>query len=365
MLSAGIDTALWVARRYTSSTMDDIDGTILRALQVSPRATFRQLGEVAGISEQTAARRYQAIRRAGVMKVVGIIKPSVRGQSEWVARVRCRPDRMEPLASSLARRRDVAFAYVASGGAEIICLIRAPLGVAGEEAIAKTFPARASVTDVRIDLVLHAFDPGHPASRWTGFGGHLSDRDRDLLASAAAAVVDDLPEDPEQDDPSSDAPAGGARLTADDAVLIDALTQDGRRAHRELARICGWTVGRVRRRLRTLERGGALFYDVEILPDRLGFGLSATLWLTVTPSALDQVGTELAAHDEVAFAAAVSGEWNLMVSVICRDTAHFHDYLRTRVAAIGGVTGYSVSIRMRRLKQNASLVVQGRLIQPV
>lgn len=266
---------------------------------------------------------------------------------------------MEPLASSLARRREVAFAYVASGGAEIICLIRAPLGVAGEEAIAKTFPARASVTDVSVDLILHAFDPGHPASRWTGFGGHLSGRDRDLL-SAAAGAGDDTPEGPEQDDT-----AGDGRLTADDAMLIDALVQDGRRAHRELARICGWTVGRVRRRLRALERAGALFYDVEILPDRLGFDLSATLWLTVTPSALDLVGTELAAHDEVAFAAAISGEQNLMVSVICRDTAHFYDYLRSRVAVIEGVTGYSVSIRMRRLKQNASLVVQGRLIQPV
>ncbi|UPW08410.1 Lrp/AsnC family transcriptional regulator [Gordonia terrae] len=340
--------------------MDDIDGTILRALQVSPRATFRQLGDVAGISEQTAARRYQALRRAGVMKVVGIIKPSVRGQSEWVARVRCRPDRMEPLASSLARRRDVAFAYVASGGAEIICLIRAPLGVSGEEAIAKTFPARAAVTDVSIDLILHAFDPGHPAARWTGFGGHLADRDRDLLASAATGAGDDTPEEPGQDDT-----AGGGLLTADDAMLIEALVQDGRRAHRELARICGWTVGRVRRRLRALERAGALFYDVEILPDRLGFDLSASLWLTVTPAALDRAGTELAAHDEVAFAAAISGERNLMVSLICRDTAHFYDYLRTRVAAIEGVTGYSVSIRMRRLKQNASLVVQGRLIQPV
>ncbi|WP_238418674.1 Lrp/AsnC family transcriptional regulator [Gordonia sp. 'Campus'] len=347
--------------------MDEIDGTILRALQVSPRASFRQLGEVAGVSEQTAARRYQALRRAGVMKVVGIIKPSVRGQSEWVARVRCRPDRMESLATSLARRRDVAFAYVVSGGAEIVCVLRAPLGVVGEEAVAQVFPTRASIIDVRIDLVLHAFDLGQPASRWTGFGGHLSHESRALLAGGPDAA-DPVPVDDDPapgDEPSGDDRTGSARLGPDDAVLIDALTQDGRLPHRELARICGWTVGRVRRRLRTLERGGALHYDVEILPERLGFGLSATLWLTVLPSALDRAGAELVAHDEVAFAAAISGEQNLIVAVICRDTAAFYDYLRTRLAAVDGVTGYSVSIRMRRLKQNASLVMQGRLIQPV
>ncbi|KAF0969380.1 Lrp/AsnC family transcriptional regulator [Gordonia sp. YY1] len=345
--------------------MDDVDGTILRALQVYPRASFRLLGEVAGTSEQTAARRYQALRRAGVMRVVGIVRPAVRGHSEWVARVRCRPDRMEPLAASLARRRDVGFAYVVSGGAEIICIIRAPIGAGGEDVLLNALPTRASVIDVRIDLVLHAFDVGLPASRWTGFGGELSESARTLLISSATASPlsgDDEAGTGGEDVP--DEPRENVRLGDDDAPLIDALTQDGRLPHRELARICGWTVGRVRRRLSTLERSGALHYDVEILPERLGFGLSATLWLTVTPSAIDVVGAALAAHDEVAFAAAISGEHNLMVAVICRDTDDFYRYLRTRVASVAGILGYSVSIRVRRLKQNASLVVQGRLIQP-
>ncbi|MCR5979161.1 AsnC family transcriptional regulator [Gordonia jinghuaiqii] len=350
--------------------MDDTDGTILRALQVSPRASFRQLGEVAGISEQTAARRYQALRRSGVMRVVGIIRPAVRGQSEWVARVRCRPDRLEPLAASLARRREVGFAYVVSGGAEIVCVIRAPMGALGHDVLLNALSTRAAVIDVRVDLVLHAFDVGMPASRWTGFGGGLTAESLALLASHApvedAALEDAVEEDADSDGTARDQqPSGIARLTDDDAPLIDALTQDGRLPHRELARICGWTVGRVRRRLRTLERGGALRYDVEILPERLGFRLSATLWLTVAPTALDRVGTALAAHDEVAFVAAISGEHNLMVAVICRDTEDFYRYLRTEVAAAEGITGYSVSIRVRRLKQNASLVVQGRLIQPV
>ncbi|WP_232715506.1 Lrp/AsnC family transcriptional regulator [Gordonia metallireducens] len=338
--------------------MDDTDGTILRALQVYPRASFRLLGEVAGISEQTAARRYQALRRAGVTRVVGVVRPAVRGDAEWVARVRCRPDRLEPLAASLARRRDVVFAYVVSGGSEIICIVRAPIGDVGDDALLAALPSRAAVLDLRVDLLLHAFNPGS-ASKWTGFGGSLSAESRALVAAAASgtAGVDEDPDD------------GGlvenARLTADDAPLIDALTQDGRLPHRELARVCGWTVGRVRRRLRTLEQSGALQYDVEILPERLGFGLSATLWIKVSPGAVDAVGEAVAAHDEVAFAAAISGEHNLMVSVICRDAEDFYRYLRTRIGAMEGILGYSVSIRVRRLKQNASLVVQGRLIQPV
>lgn len=345
--------------------MDDTDGTILRALQVHPRASFRRLGEAAGISEQTAARRYQALRRAGVMRVVGIVRPAVRGDSEWVARVRCRPDRLEPLAASLSRRRDVGFAYVVSGGTEIICVVRTPIGAVGDDALLAALSSRVGVLDVRVDLLLHAFNVGS-ASKWTGFGGHLSESARDLLTSNGSALGagDDDPES-EGEDAGIGGPGESARLTAEDAPLVDALTHDGRLSHRELARICGWTVGRVRRRLRTLERSGALYYDVEILPEHLGFDLSATLWLTVAPSAIDEVGAEIAAHDEVAFAAAISGDHNLMVAVICRDTDDFYRYLRTGVGAVDGVLGYSVSIRVRRLKQNASLVLQGRLVQPV
>ncbi|AZZ80981.1 MULTISPECIES: Lrp/AsnC family transcriptional regulator [Gordonia] len=338
--------------------MDDTDGTILRALQVYPRASFRLLGEVAGISEQTAARRYQALRRAGVTRVVGVVRPAVRGDAEWVVRVRCRPDRLEPLAASLARRRDVVFAYVVSGGTEIVCIVRAPIVAVGDDALLAALPSRAAVLDLRVDLLLHAFNPGS-ASKWTGFGGCLPEESRALVAAAASGAAG------VEEEAVDGGAVENARLTDDDAPLIAALTQDGRLPHRELARVCGWTVGRVRRRLRTLEQGGALQYDVEILPERLGFDLSATLWLEVSPGAIDAVGEAVAAHDEVAFAAAISGEHNLMVSVICRNADDFYRYLRTRIGAMEGILGYSVSIRVRRLKQNASLVVQGRLIQPV
>ncbi|MDV9174219.1 AsnC family protein, partial [Streptomyces sp. W16] len=60
---------------------DAVDGKILRAVQCAPRASFRLIGEVAGVSEQTAARRFHALRRAGVMRVVGLIDPAVHGDA--------------------------------------------------------------------------------------------------------------------------------------------------------------------------------------------------------------------------------------------------------------------------------------------
>ncbi|KOU61538.1 hypothetical protein ADK57_27700 [Streptomyces sp. MMG1533] len=101
-----------------------------------------------------------------------------------------------------------------------------------------------------------------------------------------------------------------------------------------------------------------------LLPERLGQTLNATLWLRVAPARLKQVGQELARHAEVAFAGAISGRHNLMVAVTCRDAEDFYRHLTTRVAAIDGIDACEVSIRVRRLKQAASLISHGRLVHP-
>ncbi|MFD4873110.1 Lrp/AsnC family transcriptional regulator [Streptomyces sp. NPDC058420] len=326
---------------------DEVDGKILRALQCAPRASFRVIGEVAGVSEQTAARRFHALRRAGVMRVVGLIDPSVHGEARWVARIRCRPDRVGPLADALARRPDIAYAGLASGGSEIICVISAPVHVPRDDVLLRQLPKSASVLDVSIDLLIHPFGTSG-VSDWTGYGGHLT-------PTQIRQLVGDRP----------DMPTGPpVRLTDEDTPLLDALADDGRATHTQLADVTGWSTARVARRLDALESSGALAYDVELLSARLGFALNATLWLRVAPARLGRVGEELAAHDEVAFAAAISGDANIMVVVICRDTEDLYRYLTTKVAAVPGVDGYGVSIHVHRLKQATSLISRGRLVPP-
>jgi hypothetical protein len=45
-----------------------------------------------------------------------------------------------------------------------------------------------------------------------------------------------------------------------------------------------------------------------LLPERLGYHLNAMLWLTVAPQHLHDIGERIAAHDEIIFAAAISGQ---------------------------------------------------------
>ncbi|MFG2968773.1 Lrp/AsnC family transcriptional regulator [Streptomyces sp. NPDC048288] len=324
---------------------DHVDRKILRALQCAPRLPFRRIGEVAGVSEQTAARRYQALRRSGTLRVLGLVNPRVYGSAQWVARIRCRPDRVGPLADALARHPDIAYAHLASAGSEIFCVIRAPLDTERDDFLFRQLPRSGSVLDVSIDLLLHEYGaPG--TAEWTGYGDSLdAEQVRRLTA--------------ERPSPAATPPPAP---TPEDAPLLDALAQDGRATHTRLAELTGWSLSRVARRLESLESSGTLEYEVELLPENLGHPLNATLWLRVAPALLERVGEEFAGHEEVPFAGAVTGEYNVMVSVVTRDPDDFYRYLTTRVAATPGIDAYSVSMRVRPLKKAVSLISRGRLV---
>ncbi|MFI6350378.1 Lrp/AsnC family transcriptional regulator [Streptomyces sp. NPDC050560] len=325
---------------------DDLDRKIIHALRCAPRAPFRRIGDVLGVSEQTVARRYGALRRDGVLRVVGVASPAVHGRAEWVARLRCRPDRVGPLADALVRRPEIAYANIASGGSEIICIIRSPGGAERDDVLLSRLPRAAPVLDVSVDLLIHSF--GAPGTAgWTGHRASLTPSQVARLTAERTAPVGPL-----------------ITPAAEDGPLLAALAEDGRASHTRLAGATGWSTRRVARRLGALESAGTLGYDVDALPERLGYELNATLWVQVEPARLRRIGEEISRHDECAYAGAMSGRHNIMAVIVARDGADFYRYLADRLAHVDGVRGYEVSIRVRRLKQAASLVRNGRLVHP-
>ncbi|MFB8029889.1 Lrp/AsnC family transcriptional regulator [Streptomyces sp. NPDC056465] len=328
--------------------VDAVDTRILHSLQIAPRAPFRLISEVAGVSEQTVARRFQALRRRGVVRVMGLVNPAVHGQATWVARVTCRPDRVDAIAEALTRRPDVSYSHLASGGAEIICTLNAPIAEErGPDLLPRRLQRSSGVLGVDMALMMHSFSA--PWAHWTGFGPPLSTEAVALLTA----------HDPRSERRPEVAPVPPRE---EDLPLLAALAEDGRASHARLAQLTGWSTNRVGRRLENLEEAGTLYYDVDLLSQRLGWNLQATLWLRTAPAHLHQVGSALAHHPEVAFAGALAGEHNLMAVVICTDAQDFYRYVTTSLAAIAGVDAYTVSIRVRHLKQAASLVTQGRLV---
>jgi DNA-binding Lrp family transcriptional regulator len=277
--------------------------------------------------------------------VTGVVNPRVHGEYQWIVRVHAKPDSLPRLAEALVRRPEVTHANVLSGGTELVCVVRAPIGDAGDGLLHR-LPRTPAVLEMRINLVLNVF--GSPTgTHWTGHG-HTLDADRiKALQLQVEGAHPDRPTAP----------------TPDDQPLLDALANDGRIADSALAMVTGWSPARVKRRLAALQASDTLAYDVDVLPERLGFLLNAMIWISTAPRHLASVAEQIARHGEVASVAAVSGPANLMVVVICRDAGHLYRYLVEHLAAVDHIEAYDVSVRSKRLKQVGSLVSRGRLIR--
>ena len=320
-----------------------LDGQILHALQLSPRASFRRIGDVVGVPERAVARRYRALRRDGVVRVVGLVNPLVCGESQWIVRVHTKPDDLPRLAEALARRPEVTHANVLSGSTELVCVVRAQLHDSGEGLLHR-LPRTSSVLGIDVNLVLHVF--GEPSNDvWTGYG-------HTLTGEQAAALT----EAPRPSRPHPVPPAD------DDLPLLDALAADGRTPHSQLADTLGWSPARVKRRIAALEASATLLYDVDVLPERLGFRVHAMVWMKVPARHLADAAEQILAHREIASVMAVSGTYNMVAVVIAADVDQLYCYLTERLAAVDHLSDYAVSVRARRLKQAGSLISRGRLI---
>jgi len=53
--------------------LDAVDRQIIHILAIEPRASFRTLAEVTGISDQTAARRYRRLSESAGLRVLGVV----------------------------------------------------------------------------------------------------------------------------------------------------------------------------------------------------------------------------------------------------------------------------------------------------
>lgn len=322
-----------------SITLDRTDRQVIHALQLDPRAAFSRIAEALDVSEQTVARRYRRLWSGGVLRVIGIVDPRALGESDWLVRVRCRPDGTLRLAEALARRDDVAWVSLNAGGSEIACAVRSRSEQQRVELLLQRLPNAAQVLDISALVVLKHF-LGGAATDWLRLG--------DLLTKAQIRQLSPAhPPTP---------PTDPVRLTAEDEPLLNLLRRDGRASYAALAKASGLTEGRVVRRLEAMRASGVVYFDLDLATGLLGFATTAYLWLTVAPARLHAVGEELATHAEVAFAAAMSGPSNLVLSVICRDLDELYEYVTTRIGTTDGVQAVEVSPMLRRIKQAGSLM---------
>jgi len=317
-------------------TLDATDRQLVHVLTLEPRASFRTIAEVAGISDQTAARRYRKLSESAGLRVLGVVSGARVGWVDWFVRLQTTPGSADSIAEALARRPDTRWVNLASGGTEIICTLQARTPEQRDALFLRGLPGSRRVVQISAHSILHNFTPG----AWHGI--------RQALSAEQLAVLSPEGTTP----PQTPVPPG---LLPEDEPLLAELGRDGRTSHAALAVAIHWHESTVRRRIEELCRSGLLHFEVDLDARGLGMNVSALLWLKVEPSRLDAVGQALAEHPEVPFAAATTGPSNVVVTALFRDTQHLYEYLTGPLASLPGVSSVETAPIIRTLKRTGSV----------
>jgi DNA-binding Lrp family transcriptional regulator len=317
--------------------LDSIDLALIHALNVDGRAPFSRIAEVLGVSDQTVARRYRQLRVTNTARVVGLAFPWRIGETRWYLRVRCAPDVAVSVASALAQRPDTYWVRMLSGGTEIDCVVQGRDHHEPGQLLLHKLPRTPRVLDVSAHSLLHVY-LGGPVE-------HLGILDALTREQVAALVPLVSPTDEI------------IRLDDADYRMLAALERDGRAGFAELAKVTGWSESTAKRRMDFLREAGALYFDVDMDTEALGFHVEARLWMSVPPSRLAELGEAMSLHPEITFVAATTGSRNLMASLACRNVPEFYRYLTQKVGKLLAVENIETAPVIRTVKRGATLLI--------
>ena len=123
-----------------------------------------------------------------------------------------------------------------------------------------------------------------------------------------------------------------------DLDIISFLQKDGRMPLTEIAKELGVSEGTVRNRVSQLMDKQTIQVVGMADPHQLGYDAPAVIAVSVQPQKLNEVVELIADLPEVSYLIMVSGEYDLMVEVMCKDRDSLAALLNERIRGLDGVT---------------------------
>jgi len=312
-----------------SDQLDELDYSLVNALQIAPRAPWSLIGEVLGISPVTAARRWERLTGEGHAWMTGYYSSTLWRHMPYVlVTLGCAAGSVQQVADALVDDSHAVTVLHTAGTSDLL------LGVWISDLrmlsryVLDRLNRTPGVTTVRISVTTEMFTE---ASRW---------RLRSLDPRQQRALSDWRP------DPLVSSPA----ISPGDRQLIVALSGHGRASLEDLADRTQLSISTVRRRLHRHLGSGALAFRCEVPHTTAGFPVEATLWISVPPARLARTAAELSVLPQTRMCAAVIGSSNLVATVWLRSMSDLSPLEAEIMARIPDIQINDRLLTLRHLK---------------
>ncbi len=135
-----------------------------------------------------------------------------------------------------------------------------------------------------------------------------------------------------------------------DIAILTRLQEDGRKSFTDIAKELGTAVGTVRNRVTKMVEEGTVRIIGQVNPHRVGFNAPATINVSVMPQYLEEAVEVILKFPEVSYLAIVTGEYDLVVDVMCRDGNHLTHFIVNSLSKVNGVKNIDTSIVLGSIK---------------
>ena len=144
-----------------------------------------------------------------------------------------------------------------------------------------------------------------------------------------------------------------------DRRILSLLQQDARLPNAEIARRVGMAPSATLERLRKLEERGVIQgYEVRLDPRKLGWGLTAFIFVKANDKQGEiDTGERLTQHPNVLEVHHIAGEDCFLLKVRATDTDDLGRMLRSDLSSLPGVTSTRTTIVLGTLKESARIPV--------
>ena len=136
-----------------------------------------------------------------------------------------------------------------------------------------------------------------------------------------------------------------------DRFIIEAMRQDGRVAFAQIAQQLSVSPGMIRVRYNRLVDLGLIRVVAITNPLRMGYTTMTMIGIRTEGNKMLEVAQKVAAFEEVIYLIVVSGRYDLMAEVVCRDHADLLRFLTEKLYLVDGVRESETFVHLKIEKE--------------